>query len=183
MRFIKRTLIFTVMLSAMLTMTACDIFSNQNVAEKIENLGYEVEADGSEYILTDDDTQFVIKVTFGTAKLQSITRELSPHGGTEVVDNIGIITIKPKNSQYVELSLDDTVLETFANGNSTNVDEHIGVVCGTDFSEESIDPYDAASVLGKATKYLHRITTNWMSAEELQALYEEGIDIVNSINE
>lgn len=183
MRFIKRTFIFAIILSAILNMTACNILSNQNVAEKIENLGYEVEANGSEYTLTDDDTQFVIKVTLGTAKLQSITRELSPHGDIEVVDNIGVITIKPKNSKYVELSLDDTVLETFKNGNSTEIHEHVGVVCGTDFSEDSIDPTDPVSVLGKASKYLYIITTYWMTAEELQALYAEGVYIVNSINE
>lgn len=184
MKFFNRALVCSVLIFAMFNAASCDILSaNENIAEKIESLGYEAEQDGGKYVITDGDTQFTLRADIsGKAKLEKITRELSPHREREIVDNIGVITIRPIDSKYVEVSLDDTVLETFDNGNNINLDEHISVVCGTDFSEDSINPYDSASVLGKATKYLYRITTYWMSAEELQELYAEGVYIVDSIN-
>lgn len=157
---------------------------DSDMLDKIENLGYEIESDnGEEYIISKDNTQYVITEKRKHVELKSIIKELSPQEGREVVDNVGRIILKPIDSENVEVTLEDTVLETFDNGKSMNVEESIGFVCGTDFEEDSIDPDDAVSVLGKAEKYYYEITTYWMSKQDLQELYMKGMEIVDEINE
>ncbi len=147
-----------------------------NIIEVAEQKGYDVEfEENQEFYVIEDDVKYYYKNSLGKVRLMKIYTEVSSKAEYEVVDNKGKITIMVVGDDKFEVALDDAVIEVNYQGKELVFHEHCSFVCSSEFTEESIDLNDIATIRGKAGKYYNKITTNFISGDEICELYKRGM--------
>lgn len=149
-----------------------------------EQKGYKIEFENNrEFCITESNVKYYYKSSLGKMWLTKIYTEVPCKTERQVVDDKGQITITIIGKDSMEVALDDYVIEENARGIETNFHEHIYFVCSSEFTLESIDTNNSVSILGKASKYYNKITTNFITSEELRELYENGVTMAKEFME
>lgn len=186
MKNFKRAMLAVLILLLSLSLMSCNTYIfkkeiNEATADKLKDMGYNITVKDNIYVITENDADYIIKAYKGEFVVYSITAELSPISDKDYVDNKGTLTIKRINSQYVSVDVEDEIYTELSDGRLTTFNERLGFNCTPEFSAASLDK--SSDILGKYDKYYNNIITNWITAEDLKNLYEDGLDIAEKVNE
>lgn len=169
-------------MSTLLLLGCNGINEEQTLLRKAQELGYIMELnEDSRFSIQKDDANFKFEIGFDKTSLIQIKKTISPSSNIQVINDIGTVTLKILKEDQVEVTLEDTVEANLAGGKTMELPETRTMICGTDFSVESIDQESTEAFMGKAEKNYSIITENWLSADQLKELYDEGKEIEKAL--
>ena len=157
--------------------------AQKKIIATADDLGYQMQYEDDLYTLSEDGIEYSYKWILGKLYLYEIYTEQEPITDFEVDDNIGKLTITRLRRNKVDVTLRYVTTTINNQGTELTFESIIGFVCSPEFTVESIDPHDGVSILGKAEKYHHTITHNFIPEERLREIYERGEEIATEIND
>lgn len=181
-KLIVFSVIFAIVVLALAVLVIFNIFPlggkkmKNEIIEIAEQKGYDIQFENAqEFCIIKDGVKYYYKNNLGKVRLIKIYTEVPSKAEYEVVDDKGEITITVVGTDKVKVELKDGVIEVNNQGKELVFDEHISFVCSSKFTAESLDSDDIATIRGNADKYYNKITTNFITSEELRELYESGV--------